>query len=505
MKTLSLLLLFIGGLLASGGSDRGISIGKAPPKAESVALIIGNAEYQTISPLANPSHDAQDMARALQACGFETLVVTDGLKGDIDEAIFKFSRRLEDAKVGLFYYAGHAVQVDGVNYIIPVEASIEKKYQLRSQCIQMDDILEAMEEARNPTNIIIMDACRNNPFKSATRAASRGLARMNSPKGSLLVYATSPGDVAKDGEGRNGVFTSAFLKHVRTPGLEISGLLRRVRSEVLSSTDESQMPWESSSLVGEYYFVPGDGPAPVFEPAPVAPEPEPEPAGWTLGQGILEGDLDLVFLAPNSFEMGSASMNLDDRPVHRVTLNQGFWMGRKEVPQKLYEAIMGSNPSGFKGADLPVETVTWNDAMVFCEKLNGRYADLIPEGYAFRLPTEAEWEFGASVGHRGDLAWHRGNAGKQTRAVGTKGANAAGLSDMTGNVWEWVMDGYDSNAYGRKGRVDPYVAEGQKRVVRGGSWNDLSRFCRVTNRDRHEADIKGDILGFRVALAPTLP
>ena len=496
-----LFLILIAPMALLQAADRSITIGKAPPKPESVALIIGNGDYQTVSPLGNPTNDAKDISRALTACGFETILVEDGLKNDIDQAIFRFSRRLEEAKVGLFYYAGHAVQVDGLNYLIPVDASIEKKYQLKSQCVLIDDVLGAMEEAKNPTNIIILDACRNNPFKSATRAASRGLARMNSPKGSLLVYATSPGDVAKDGDGRNGVFTTAFLKHVLTPGLEVSGLLRKVRGEVLSSTEEGQMPWESSYLVGEYYFVPdGSSTPPALE---TFAAPPPEPTTWEPGNSISEGQLDLAFLPSSTFSMGSASMNIDERPQHNVMLSQGLWMGTTEVTQSLYTEIIGKNPSTFKGENLPVETVTWNEANSFCKKLTEKYAERLPEGYAFRLPTEAEWEYGTSKG--AGHTWHRGNAGRKTQPVGSKEKNGFGLADMTGNVWEWTLDAYDSNAYSRSERKDPWVKEGRRRVVRGGSWNDLQRFCRPTNRDHHEADIKGDILGFRIVLAPTLP
>ena len=218
-----------------------------------VALVIGNSSYQHVSYLKNPIYDAEDISNMLKKCGFYVITLLDASHGEMIKAIETFSAQIEQGGIGLFFYAGHAVQVKGNNYIIPVDSEINKEYQLRTQCVNVSEILGAMEYAQNRVNIVILDACRNNPFRSISRSVSRGLARMDAAKETLLVYATAPGKTASDGPGRNGVFTSALLKHILKP-MEISALLRQVRKDVINITNDFQVPWDASSLTGEFYF-----------------------------------------------------------------------------------------------------------------------------------------------------------------------------------------------------------------------------------------------------------
>ena len=250
--------------------------------------------------------------------------------------------------------------------------------------------------------------------------------------------------------------------------------------------------------------------------------------------------LDMIWIEPGTFMMGSPEDELgrwDDETQHQVTLTQEYWLGKYEVTQAQYEAVMGTNPSHFKGADLPVEWVTWDDAMEFCAKLTGieKAEGRLPEGYEYTLPTEAQWEYACRAGtttafnngtniptmlqctdrpcpNLDPLAWYGYNSGQydsagnytgngKTFPVGQKQPNAWGLYDMHGNVWEWCLDWYES--YPSSAVTDPKgPATGSFRVVRGGSWYGCADSCRSANRFDHHPDNHSYGSGFRVALAP---
>jgi formylglycine-generating enzyme required for sulfatase activity len=216
-------------------------------------------------------------------------------------------------------------------------------------------------------------------------------------------------------------------------------------------------------------------------------------------------------IAPGTFALGSAGGgNDDERPVTRVTISQPFWMGKTEVNQAQWQAIMGNNPSQFLGNDRPVEQVSWNEAMDFCRRLTERErsAGRLPEGYVYTLPTEAQREYACRAGTTGDyagnldaIAWYAANSGSQTHPVGRKQPNAWGLHDMHGNVWEWCLDWYGS--YAGDSVTDPQgPASGSLRVARGGSWGSDAVYCRSAIRGRREPDYRDDNLGFRLALSP---
>ncbi len=218
-----------------------------------VALVIGNGAYED-APLVNPVHDAEDMARAVVRYGFTTMKHLNVDRKEMRRAIRRFGQAIGGGGVGLFYYAGHGLQVDGENYLVPIGATVYAADEIQDECLRASAVLRKMETAGNRLNIIILDACRNNPFARRFRSATRGLARMDAPAGSILAYATAPGSVAADGEGRNGLYTDNLLKHMQTPNLEIGQLFRRVRSDVMSASGGRQVPWESSSLTGSFYF-----------------------------------------------------------------------------------------------------------------------------------------------------------------------------------------------------------------------------------------------------------
>ena len=246
-----------------------------------VALVIGNGDYHT-APLANPVNDARDMAAALEQSGFTVLSEINADRKEMRGALRDFGKMILKGGVGLFYFAGHGIQVKGENYLVPIGADMEAEDEVQDECINASAVLRKMETAGNRLNIIILDACRNNPFSRNFRSAVRGLAQMDAPAGSILGYATAPGAVAADGAGRNGLYTSKILEYMKQPGLEIGQLFRKVRVDVMAASNDAQVPWESSSLTGNFFFhLPSDVPA----KAKTAVEKDPkkqvfkEPAG----------------------------------------------------------------------------------------------------------------------------------------------------------------------------------------------------------------------------------
>lgn len=235
----------------------------APHQERRVALVIGNGAYKA-APLKNPVNDAKDIAAALKRLGFDVTLLTNAGQQEMDAAVREFGLKLRQGGAGLFYYAGHGLQVGGENYLVPVNANIQTESDVRFTCLPAGMVLGKMEDARNDLNIIILDACRNNPFARSFRSAEKGLATMDAPTGSLISYATAPGSVASDGAGKNGLFTQHLLKNMATPGLPITEVFMRVRQGVVAETKRQQVPWEASSLIGQFYFSgsAGDKPPP---------------------------------------------------------------------------------------------------------------------------------------------------------------------------------------------------------------------------------------------------
>jgi uncharacterized caspase-like protein len=219
-----------------------------------VALVIGNAAYRE-APLKNPANDAADIAAALKRLGFEVILRQNAGLAEMERAVGDFGKKLRQGGIGLFYFAGHGLQVKGENYLVPVDANIESEADVRFKCLNAGFVLGKMEDAGNQVNVVVLDACRNNPFSRSLRSAERGLAKMDAPKGSLIAYATAPGATAADGEGRNGVYTKHLLANLALPGVAVHDVFMRTRMGVLKETAEKQIPWESSSLTGYVYFV----------------------------------------------------------------------------------------------------------------------------------------------------------------------------------------------------------------------------------------------------------
>ncbi len=222
---------------------------------ERVALIIGNAAYQSQS-LANPVNDATDMTKALRKLGFQVTLLTDTDHERMETAIRDFGDRLNRNTVGLFYYSGHGIQHEGNNYLVPIGSMkrVSAPEHLRFKTVDAGYVLGVMRQSGSGLNVIILDACRDNPFQSFSRSMTRGLARIPGAEGTLIAYSTAPGKVALDGHGRNSPYTRQLLSLIDQPNIPVELLLKKVRSQVKAETNGKQSPWYEASLDGDFYF-----------------------------------------------------------------------------------------------------------------------------------------------------------------------------------------------------------------------------------------------------------
>ncbi|OGR06997.1 MAG: hypothetical protein A2511_14890, partial [Deltaproteobacteria bacterium RIFOXYD12_FULL_50_9] len=217
--------------------------------------VIGNSKY-TSSPLKNPANDARTMAATLRRIGFEVEEKTDLGYIQLNETVENFGRELKNGGVGLFFYAGHGMQVNGSNYLIPVDMEINDENEVRYKAVDMGLILAKMEQGRANVNIVMLDACRDNPFARSFRSNSRGLATMDAPNSTLIAYATGPGKVASDGgNDENGLFTSELVKVLEQPGLRVEDVFKQVTKAVRLISGNRQIPWITSSLEEDFFFV----------------------------------------------------------------------------------------------------------------------------------------------------------------------------------------------------------------------------------------------------------
>jgi len=221
-----------------------------------IALVIGNGAYVDAGELANPTNDADDIAAVLAKRDFSVIRKTDCTHKQMDTALKEFRAALKDSEVGLFFFAGHGMQIDGENYLAAIDTDIDTETDAKHSSLPLNRVIETMEKSNTATNIVVLDACRNNPYerKWQRSASQRGLAPVYAPKGTIIAYATSPGQVASDGKGRNGAYTAALLKHIDTPDLSLESMFKRVRNTLSAATGGKQISWEHTSLAGEFFF-----------------------------------------------------------------------------------------------------------------------------------------------------------------------------------------------------------------------------------------------------------
>lgn len=365
-----------------------------------VALVIGNAAYPT-APLSNPVNDARDMASILRNNGFDVIELIDGNQKDMNRAISKFGQKLTPDTVALFYYAGHGLQVKGKNYLVPIDAQISNERSISVESVDVDGLLDQL--GTSDVNVVILDACRNNPFERRFRSIGGGLAQMDAPKGSLIAYATSPGKTAADGDGRNGLFTQELLKQMQVPGLTIEQVFKYVRREVMRATQSTQVPWESSSMTGDFYFIPGNR-------VPVSAAARPAARPVTVSSAVEEETKLVTQPTKSQATLVKPENGSPPETLVAVTANPAALGGLKEKLVKTDSfTLTGPAKTDGSGAASGVSKIDWQngdryEGMLVAGKKHGQGIFIWGDGKRY----EGEWANDAING-RGKLIYTNGD------------------------------------------------------------------------------------------------
>jgi len=335
-----------------------------------IALVIGNSDYKKM-PLKNSKNDAFDLSYTLMSLGFDVILKTNLNHRQMEEAIRQFQGKIMPGDVALFYYSGHGMQLDGLNYLIPVNETINNEIDVKYNCLETGYVLDVMEKARSSVNIIILDACRNNPYEGY-RSVSRGFAFMSAPTGSIIVYSTAPGSVAQDGSGRNSPFTESLIEKMKLPGLKIEDVIKEVRRQVAQETGGNQIPWESSSLMGDFYFTsPNKTTSTTYNYNAPKEEPKPPPKKEEYVPPKKEEYVPpKPATVPHESFTGNSGTFTDRRDGHRynwVRIGSQIWMAENLNVGKMISGTMQQTNNGV------IEKYCYDDDESNCRKYGGLY------------------------------------------------------------------------------------------------------------------------------------
>ncbi len=485
-----------------------------------VALVIGNAAYTDVGSLANPIADAKAVSLAFEAAGFDEVRHVDNQSANaMRQELKDFSAKAANAEIAVIYYAGHGVEVADQNYLVPVDAKLLRSTDIEFEAIPLSIVRSAVSGA-SKLRIVVLDACRNNPFKlsgnGGKRAATRGLGNIEPSAGEVVAYSAKEGTLAQDGpRDENSPYATALVKSLNEPGLEIRLLFGKVRDDVLSSTKNEQEPYTYASLGGEAIYL---------KPAVLTTE-VPKFKSFSDCKDCPQ----MLVIPAGEFIMGSADdepdHEKDESPQHQVAINS-FAMGQFEITRsqfegfitathydtgstcsqwngKRYVATAGSNftnPGLTQTGQHPATCLSWKDAKAYTKWLSNR------TGYKYRLLTESEWEYAARAGSTDAYATGQildANVvnfnGQGTQPVGQQPANKFGLYDMQGNVWEWTEDCYAKTYDAAPVDGSAYVEPGCERTYRGGAWANTAKDMRFATRGTNDSDKRVNIFGLRVA------
>ena len=527
-----------------------VSIGMAQNDERRVALIIGNSNYSVMGALKNAENDAVDMASSLHRLGFDVVYGTNLTKKGMSEKIRQFDGKLKAGKpentIGLFYYAGHGLEVDGNNFLVPVDAQMEYQEDARDEGVALNRITRRMNYTKNRLNIVILDACRNNPLPKLDRNMSGGgwgeLTDVAS--GMFIAYGTSPGQKALDsiGSGRNGVFTKQILDNIETQGLTLEQVFKKTRAGVLTDTNGRQTTWQNNATTGDFYFAPmvKNNSNNSFNNVSQAPRKiDPEFPSQYRNVGEIFKDCpscpEMIAIPAGRFQMGQNKDDAYNNPKHQVNISQ-FNLSTTEVTVDQFKAFVAEtgyqttaersgcnvytdtwlepkdanwkNPYYQQTGSSPVVCISWNDADKYIQWLSDKTKK------PYRLASESEWEYAALAGNDGKYSWgdfvdcgraayglKDCNISKPT-PVKSYPANAFGLYDMHGNVSEWLADCWHGSYVGAPINGDAWIEgcdDDYKRTSRGGTWILPASDMVANKRTRANKHMTINDLGFRVA------
>jgi uncharacterized caspase-like protein len=483
-----LLCVTLGGIFNTHAADNSnLQVGSFDNKR--VALVIGNSAYPGPAALQNPANDASDIADKLNKLGFVVTLKKDVKLREMLRTLTEFGDKVTEGSEVLFFYAGHGMQVKGRNYLLPVDAQIRTESSVSSEAVDVDQLLDKLSRAR--LSMVILDACRNNPFERRFRGGGQGLAQINAPTGTLIAYATAPGKVAADGDGRNGLYTQELLKAMDVPGIKVEDVFKRVRGNVVKLSGDAQTPWESSSLTGDFYFI-FTGPSTV-NVKQLATDPESEAwkaaesanteatyraylSAYPKGRYKAAADIkllafktqeipqtdksaipatairnetptkenrtfkdcpecpEMVMIPAGQFRMGSIN-DATTMPTHTVRISKPFAMSVMRIIERQWREIMQRQSPSTNYAcntntlDCEVVNVSWKEAVEFTNKLSER------TGQSYRLPSEAEWEYACRAGS--EHKYCRTDEASKTKYVfdSSISKNNHSIQDIPANGW----------------------------------------------------------------------
>ena len=401
----------------------GVALGYAQLTAaaeQKIALVIGNSAYPS-APLRNPVNDAKAMAEKLRQLGFDVTLRTNATQKDINRAVVQFGQKLASGSVGLFYYAGHGLQVRGKNFLIPVDAEIESEASVRSESVDVDQVLDQFSASR--LSMVILDACRNNPFERRFRAsAGSGLAQIDAPKGTLIAYSTAPGKTAADGTGSNGIYTEELLKTLDRPGLKVEDVFKQVRINVAKVTQDQQIPWEASSLTGEFFFRPVTAKVPVEDQQLRQAERERAELLKSLEEERKKRDRDAELVRAEMEKLRAELLKLrDDSVPSRPTVQASAPVSATPTvaapkpagspPEQRPQVAIASPAASSALATASPSAAEWAPRLALLEKSRGQLT--LSKAVAVLLDLSTEQELRLLLTHEGDIkrkAWHNSYA-----------------------------------------------------------------------------------------------
>jgi formylglycine-generating enzyme required for sulfatase activity len=520
-----------------------------------LALVIGNANYPDAgTPLPTTVKDARTLAEEFRRLDFNVDLQENLGKEEMKRAIDAFTGKIKPGAEALFYFGGFGLQAGRRSYLIPVNAQIWSEADVSREGVSVDDLLTEMNRRGAKVKIIIVDAARRNPFERRFRASPLGLAPLGAPDGTLALFSAAPGTVMneRDGAAANSILVSELIKELRSPNQPAEQAFSRTRIGVSRASNNEIVPWVASSLLEEYYFkpspsgwqspqpAPGRAPVPEAAAPPPAPEPPaaiaspaPQPARppapaavtppapaataptrFSAGQTFRDcADCpEMVVVPAGSFMMGSNAEY--ERPVHRVTIDKPFAIGRYEVTFAEWSKCTDEgacnnhrpNDRGWGRGNRPVIDVSWGDAKAYAAWLSKK------TGQTYRLPSEAEWEYAARGGTKTPYWWGQDvgsrnancqecNTGQASRTlpVGSMSPNPFGLFDTAGNAAEWVEDCWNDNYRGAPTNGTAWTSgQCRLRVLRGGAFDSQALYVGSGSRFRYDYDVRYSANGFRL-------